>query len=65
MVADGGEGLCYGEYLQLHKILGAQTLQSEVHGDIKVHDEHLFIIVHQSKSLEKTLQSDRKLLNLF
>ena len=29
--------------------MNAQTLQSEIHGDNKVHDEHLFIIIHQSK----------------
>lgn len=50
MVADGGEGICYGTYLQLDKILGAQTLQSETHGT-KVHDEHLFIITHQAYEL--------------
>jgi len=46
----GGEGFGYGQYLQLDKILGAQTLQSEVNHQ-KVHDEHLFIIVHQTYEL--------------
>ena len=36
--------------LQLDKILTAQTLQSELH-DYPVHDEHLFIIVHQTYEL--------------
>jgi tryptophan 2,3-dioxygenase len=36
----------YGDYLQLDKILGAQGLQSEKHGDA-AHEEMLFIIVHQ------------------
>ena len=36
--------------LQLDKILTAQTLQSEIH-DYPVHDEHLFIIVHQTYEL--------------
>ncbi len=45
MLADGG-GLSYGKYLQLHKILNAQDMQSELGGN-KVHDEHLFIVIHQ------------------
>ena len=36
--------------LQLDKILTAQTLQSDLH-DYPVHDEHLFIIVHQTYEL--------------
>ena len=39
-------GMLYGEYLQLEKILNAQTLLSEQHNRT-VHDEHLFIITHQ------------------
>lgn len=39
-------GLLYGEYLQLDKILSAQTLVSGLY-DKEVHDEHLFIITHQ------------------
>jgi len=50
MASDGGEGINYGDYLQLDKILNAQTLQSELHGQ-KVHDEHLFITVHQTYEL--------------
>tara|TARA_Y100000296_G_scaffold26131_1_gene30734 strand:- start:1119 stop:2240 length:1122 start_codon:yes stop_codon:yes gene_type:complete len=36
----------YGDYLQLEKILGAQSLQSEKYGDA-AHEEMLFIVVHQ------------------
>ncbi len=36
----------YGDYLQLDKLLGAQSLQSEKYGE-PAHDEMLFIIVHQ------------------
>ncbi|MBU3022269.1 tryptophan 2,3-dioxygenase family protein [Aestuariibacter sp. A3R04] len=36
----------YGDYLQLDKILSAQSLQSEKYG-AGAHDETLFIIVHQ------------------
>ena len=46
MLSDAG-GLSYGQYLQLDKILNAQKLQSDVDGN-HVHDEHLFIVIHQS-----------------
>lgn len=36
----------YGDYLQLDKLLGAQSLQSANYGE-PAHDEMLFIIVHQ------------------
>lgn len=40
--------MLYGEYLQLEKILSAQRMLSP--SDHKpVHDEHLFIVVHQGK----------------
>lgn len=42
--------LYYGDYLQLDKLLGAQTLESAKHGP-PVHDEMLFIIVHQAYEL--------------
>ncbi len=45
MLADGG-GLSYGKYLQLDKVLNAQEMQSELGGNA-VHDEHLFIVIHQ------------------
>ncbi|XP_062382867.1 tryptophan 2,3-dioxygenase A-like [Sardina pilchardus] len=43
-------GIIYGEYLQLDKIVAAQSLQSELKGN-KIHDEHLFIITHQAYEL--------------
>ncbi|GIV53885.1 MAG: hypothetical protein KatS3mg039_0403 [Candidatus Kapaibacterium sp.] len=42
--------LYYGDYLQLEKILGAQTLRSTEAG-ATAHDEMLFIIVHQAFEL--------------
>ena len=36
----------YREYLQLDKVLNSQKPQSEKYGNL-IHDEHLFIIVHQ------------------
>ena len=44
------QGLYYGDYLQLGKLLGAQDLESTKAGET-VHDEMLFIIVHQSYEL--------------
>ncbi|MEL7496796.1 MAG: tryptophan 2,3-dioxygenase family protein [Planctomycetota bacterium] len=43
-------GIYYGEYLQLDKILDAQTLESEKLGS-PAHDEMLFIITHQAYEL--------------
>lgn len=43
-------GLSYNDYLQLDKVLDAQALQSDAHGR-PVHDEHLFIIIHQAYEL--------------
>jgi tryptophan 2,3-dioxygenase len=42
--------LYYGDYLQLDKLLGAQALESAKHGP-PVHDEMLFIVVHQAYEL--------------
>jgi hypothetical protein len=42
------EPISYGEYLHLDKILGAQFPMSQKYANM-VHDEHLFIIIHQSK----------------
>lgn len=42
------EGMLYGEYLRLDKILTAQRLLSAEY-DQEVHDEHLFIVTHQGK----------------
>lgn len=44
------EPLYYGDYLQLPKLLDSQHLESAAHGD-EVHDEMLFIIVHQAYEL--------------
>lgn len=43
-------GMLYGEYLQLEKVLSAQRMLSPS-GKQPVHDEHLFIVVHQGKKL--------------
>ncbi|XP_072040186.1 tryptophan 2,3-dioxygenase-like [Amphiura filiformis] len=40
------EKLTYGNYLHLDQVLGSNVMQSELHGD-PIHDEHLFITVHQ------------------
>ena len=44
------QGIYYGDYLQLGKLLDAQRLESKEAGET-VHDEMLFIIVHQSYEL--------------
>ena len=44
------DGIYYGDYLQLDKLLDAQRLESAEAGEA-VHDEMLFIIVHQSYEL--------------
>jgi tryptophan 2,3-dioxygenase len=46
----------YGNYLQLNKVLDSQTLLSAKHDLNKqaVHDEHLFIIIHQSRQRTRT-----------
>ncbi|CAG7821108.1 unnamed protein product [Allacma fusca] len=49
-MAEASEGLLYGEYLQLDKVLDAQRLVSAEHNN-EVHDEHLFIITHQAYEL--------------
>lgn len=41
----------YGEYLQLDKILQAQTPESSLPGYTQAHDEMLFIIIHQTYEL--------------
>lgn len=45
--------------MQLHKVLNAQVLQSELKGD-KVHDEHLFIVTHQGIVLHNMLSNKHK-----
>ena len=42
--------LSYGDYLELDKILDSQSLKSEKNGNM-VHDEMLFIIIHQTYEL--------------
>ena len=44
------DSLYYGDYLQLDKLLSAQALESERAGE-QVHDEMLFVIVHQAYEL--------------
>lgn len=44
------EGLYYGDYLNLEALLDTQRLESTRHGET-VHDEMLFIVVHQSYEL--------------
>lgn len=44
------EGIYYGDYLGLDQLLATQKLESTAHGET-VHDEMLFIIVHQSYEL--------------
>src|SRR4051794_39582518 len=45
------ELVTYNNYLQLNRILDSQVLLSAKHDQNKnpVHDEHLFIVIHQSK----------------
>jgi tryptophan 2,3-dioxygenase len=44
------DGVYYSEYLQLDKILNAQTLESDKANN-HAHDEMLFIVIHQSYEL--------------
>lgn len=44
------EGLYYADYLNLDALLDTQQLESTAHGET-VHDEMLFIVVHQSYEL--------------
>ncbi|XP_071848085.1 tryptophan 2,3-dioxygenase-like [Apostichopus japonicus] len=64
---DTGSGLSYGEYLQLDKLLSSQQCESDKHGK-EIHDEHLFIIVHQVyelwfKQILHEIDSIRQLLS--
>uniref|UniRef100_A0AC35UCL0 Tryptophan 2,3-dioxygenase n=1 Tax=Rhabditophanes sp. KR3021 TaxID=114890 RepID=A0AC35UCL0_9BILA len=59
--------LTYGKYLQLDRLLDCQLLRSEQAGET-VHDEHLFIIIHQTyelwfKQMIFDLDKIRSLLN--
>ena len=42
--------LSYGEYLRLEQLLGSQSLKS-IESGRPVHDEMLFIIIHQAYEL--------------
>ena len=44
-------GVYYSEYLQLDKILNAQSLESDKEPNVHAHDEMLFIVIHQSYEL--------------
>ena len=46
-MVEHSDGMTYGEYLMLDKILTGQRLLTEELGNETVHDEHLFIITHQ------------------
>lgn len=61
-----GEGIYYGDYLQLDKLLGAQELESAKAGN-PIHDEMLFIIVHQAYELwfKQVLWELDDVLNIF
>ncbi|XP_077558615.1 tryptophan 2,3-dioxygenase vermilion isoform X2 [Haemaphysalis longicornis] len=45
------EKLLYGDYLKLDKLLDCQEMVTEHHCTERVHDEHLFIITHQTYEL--------------
>jgi tryptophan 2,3-dioxygenase len=59
-------GIYYGDYLQLDKILNAQSLESEKAGK-SAHDEMLFIITHQAYELwfRQILHELDSMLHLF
>lgn len=44
-------GTVYADYLQLGKILSAQAMRS-TEANNTVHDEHLFIVIHQGKKFK-------------
>ena len=58
--------LSYGNYLQLDKILNSQSLKSEQKGNL-VHDEMLFIIIHQAYELwfKQLLHELDSVINMF
>ena len=66
-VSIASEPISYHDYLGLDKILNAQFPLSKKYGNL-VHDEHLFITVHQgtlSSSLRSLLMCQYKLSGLF
>ncbi|MBK8949001.1 MAG: tryptophan 2,3-dioxygenase [Flavobacteriales bacterium] len=56
----------YPDYLQLDKILGAQALESDKHGQ-HAHDEMLFIVIHQAYELwfKQVLHEVGSVIDLF
>lgn len=60
------EAVYYSEYLQLDKLLDAQSLQSEKYAH-PAHDEMLFIVVHQAYELwfKQVLHELRSVLQIF
>ena len=60
------EPLYYGEYLQVPKLLSCQTLKSQEHG-VNAHDEHLFVIIHQTYELwfKQILHELRSVTSIF
>lgn len=49
-ISMASEQILYHDYLQLDKVLNAQSMASAKYGHAS-HDEHLFIVVHQGKIL--------------
>lgn len=61
------EGIYYGDYLQLDKVLKAQDPESKKNGE-EAHDEMLFIIVHQAyelwfKQMKHEMESIVRIMN--
>lgn len=72
LLADPDAGMLYGDYLMLDKLLSGQEPVTRTkftqHRQTEVHDEHLFIITHQTyelwfKQIIFELDSVRQLLN--
>ena len=70
--SDPDAGMLYGDYLLLDRLLSCQEPVTRTkftkHRQIEVHDEHLFIITHQTyelwfKQIIFELDAVRKLLN--
>ena len=61
------ELVTYGNYLQLNRILDSQVLLSAKHDQNKnpVHDEHLFIVIHQSNESRCARRRDSTFTRVF
>jgi tryptophan 2,3-dioxygenase len=61
------DGVYYGDYLQLDKVLQAQALESDKAGREHAHDEMLFIIIHQSYELwfKQIMYEVRSVMDIF